>query len=103
MEAHKSIAELKSLALRVKPAKKGVDSIDYGIKFLQKLTQIVIDPKRCPNTAREFKGYAYDIDKNGNFISRYPDRDNHSIDAVRYMIEDYTIANTWVLSNRKLM
>lgn len=99
----KSIAELKSLALRVKPAKKGVDSIDYGIKFLQKLTQIVIDPKRCPNTAREFKGYAYDIDKNGNFISRYPDRDNHSIDAVRYMIEDYTIANTWVLSNRKLM
>lgn len=99
----KSNAELKSLGLRIKPAKKGPDSIDYGIKFLQKLAEIVIDPKRCPNTAREFKGYAYDIDRNGNFISRYPDRDNHSIDAVRYMIEDYTIANTWVLSNRKLM
>lgn len=99
----KSIAELKSLGLRVKGAKKGVDSIEYGIKFLQKLGEIVIDPKRCPNTAREFKGYAYDLDKNGNFISRYPDRDNHTIDAVRYMIEDYTIANTWQLSNRKLM
>ena len=99
----KSIAELKSLSLRVKGAKKGVDSIDFGMKFLQKLAQIVIDPKRCPNTAREFRGYAYDIGKDGNFISRYPDRDNHSIDAVRYMIEDYTIANTWVLSNRKLM
>lgn len=99
----KSIAELKALSLRVKAAKKGPDSIDYGIKFLQKLTEIIIDPKRCPNTAREFKGYAYDLDKNGNFISRYPDRDNHTIDAVRYMIEDYTISNTWVLSNRKLM
>lgn len=99
----KSIAELKALSLRVKGAKKGPDSIEYGIKFLQKLSEIVIDSKRCPNCAREFKGYAYDIDKNGNFISRYPDRDNHSIDAVRYMIEDYTISNTWVLSNRKLM
>ena len=99
----KSIAELKSLSLRVKSAKKGPDSIEYGIKFLQKLSEIVIDSKRCPNTAREFKGYAYDIDKNGNFISRYPDRDNHTIDAVRYMVEDYTNSNTWVLSNRKLM
>ena len=99
----KSIAELKSLGNRVKAAKKGPDSIEYGLKFLQKLSEIVIDPKRCPNAAREFKAYAYDIDKNGNFISRYPDRDNHTIDAVRYMMEDYTIANTWVLSNRKLM
>ena len=99
----KSIAELKSLGLRVKPAKKGPDSIEYGLKFMQKLSEIVIDPKRCKNAYREFKGYAYDIDKNGNFISRYPDRDNHTIDAVRYMLEDYTISNTWTLSDRKLM
>ena len=99
----KIIAELKSLGLRVKSAEKGPDSIDYGLKFLQKLNEIIIDNKKCPNVAREFKGYAYDIDKNGNFISRYPDRDNHSIDAVRYMMEDYTISNTWQLSNRKLM
>ena len=99
----KSIAELKSLGLtRVKGAKKGPDSIEYGIKFLQKLNKIYIDPKRCPNIAREFTGYAYDMDKNGNFISRYPDRDNHSIDAVRYAIEDYTIANTWQLSNKRI-
>lgn len=99
----KSIAELKSLGLtRVKGAKKGPDSIEYGIKFLQKLNKIYIDPKRCPNITREFTGYAYDMDKNGNFISRYPDRDNHSIDAVRYAIEDYTIANTWQLSNKRL-
>lgn len=99
----KSIAELKSLGLtRVKGAKKGPDSIEFGIKFLQKLHKIVIDNKTCPNVAREFSGYAYDMDRNGNFISRYPDRDNHSIDACRYAIEDYTNANVWQLSNKRV-
>ena len=98
----KSIDELRSLGLRVKPAKKGPDSIDYGIKFLQKLEKIVIDNNRCPNTAREFSLYEYEKDKMGNFKSKYPDENNHSIDATRYAIEDYTISNTWQLSNRKL-
>lgn len=99
----KSIAELQSLGLRVKGAKKGPDSIEYGIKFLQKLSEIVIDSKRCPNTAREFRGYEYEQDKNGNFKSNYPDKDNHSIDSLRYAMEDYTIANNWQMSNRKVM
>lgn len=99
----KSIAELKSYGLRVKPAKKGPDSIEYGIKFLQKLNSIIIDPVRCPNIAREFRNYEYEQDKNGNFKSQYPDKDNHSIDAMRYAIEDYTIANQWQLSNTKLL
>ena len=98
----KSIDELRSLGLRVKPAKKGPDSIDYGIKFLQKLERIVIDNTRCPNTAREFSLYEYEKDKVGNFKSKYPDENNHSIDATRYAIEDYTISNTWQLSNTKL-
>ena len=99
----KSIAELKSLGLRIKTAKKGPDSIEFGIKFLQKLSKIVIDSKRCPNVSREFVSYAYDMDKNGNFISRYPDRDNHSIDACRYMIEDYTLSNTWMISGNRVL
>lgn len=99
----KSIDELKSLGLRVRGAKKGPDSIEYGIKFLQKLESIKIDPDRCPNTAREFKMYEYEKDKLGNFKSKYPDVNNHSIDATRYAIEDYTISNTWQISNRKLL
>ena len=45
----KSIAEMYSYNLRVLGAKKGADSVEYGIKWLQDLEEIVIDPKRCQN------------------------------------------------------
>ena len=47
----------------------------------------MIDPVRCPETAKEFKKYEYELDKDGNPTSVYPDKDNHSIDAVRYGLE----------------
>jgi hypothetical protein len=47
------------------------------MKWLQSLDAIVIDPHRCPDTAREFRAYSY---RDG----QYPDKDNHHIDAVRY-------------------
>lgn len=75
----KSISELNELGLKVLGAKKGVDSVHYGIDWLQHLNKIVIDKKRCPNAYREFSCYEYDVDKYGNFISRYPDRNNHCL------------------------
>ena len=69
------------------PAQKGPGSVDYSMKWLQSLKQIVIDPKRCPETMAEFSGYEYDRTKDGDIISGYPDRDNHHIDAVRYATE----------------
>ena len=51
------------------------------------LTEIVIDPVRCPNAAEEFLHYEYERDREGAVMSGYPDRDNHSIDAVRYALE----------------
>lgn len=99
----KSIAELQNLGLLVKGAKKGADSIDYGIRFLQNMETIVIDNKRCPNIAREFTTYEYEKDKYGNFISKYPDKNNHSIDATRYAIEDYTRQKHWEFSNRRVL
>ncbi|SCW86227.1 phage terminase, large subunit, PBSX family [Paenibacillus tianmuensis] len=84
----KSIAEMKECGIRIKGAKKGPDSVDYGIKFLQDLEEIIIDGERCPNTKREFYGYELDPDGNGGFKAGYPDRDNHSIDTARYALED---------------
>lgn len=87
----KSIDEMKSYGLNIKGAKKGPDSIDYGIKFLQDLEEIVIDNERCPNTAKEFLSYELESDGNDGFKAHYPDKNNHTIDMVRYALsEDMT-------------
>lgn len=86
----KSINELRRLGLSVTGAKKGPDSVEYGIKFLQSLEEIVVDACRCPNTAREFSQYEIESDANGNFSAHYPDKNNHTIDAVRYALEQDT-------------
>lgn len=83
----KSIAEMRSLGIRAMGARKGPDSVPYGIKWLQDLEEIVIDPKRCPATAREFGRYTFEGDGHGGWRARFPDRENHSIDAVRYSRE----------------
>ena len=87
----KAIAKLQSLGMRVSGAKKGPDSVRFGIKSLQALEAIIIDPVRCPRAAHEFQNYAYEQMRTGEVRSDYPDRDNHTIDAVRYALEgDFT-------------
>ena len=80
----KSIQELRDYGLSVDPCRKGPDSVDHGVKWLQDLDAIVIDKRRTPNAYREFTLYEYDTDKDGRYVSAYPDRNNHTIDAVRY-------------------
>ena len=85
----KSVADFKAYGAFIRPATKGPESVRYGIKWLQSLNHIYIDKKYCPYTYNEFMGYEYQQDRSGNFISSYPDRDNHSIDAVRYALQKY--------------
>lgn len=84
----KSIKELKGLGMRIRGAKKGPDSVQFGIRSLQGLNAIVIDSVRCPRAAREFQNYAHERLRTGEVRSDYPDKDNHTIDAVRYALED---------------
>ena len=90
----RSINELKSRGVLIIAARKGPDSIDHGIKWLQTLKKIVIDSSACPVAAEEFLQYEYDRDKEGNIISRYPDKNNHTIDAVRYAMESVSARKT---------
>ena len=85
----KSILDFKTYGAFIRGADKGPDSVRYGIKWLQGLRHIYIDKRRCPFTYREFVNYEYEQDRDGNFISAYPDCDNHSIDAVRYAMQQY--------------
>ncbi len=100
-EEPKSIAEMRTLGLRVRGAKKGPDSIEYGIKFLQSLEAIIIDPLRCPNARKEFYEYEYERDNKGEFKACYPDKNNHCIDAVRYALEDDMISGKVTVRNRR--
>jgi len=85
----KSIADFKAYGAFIRGADKGPDSVRYGIKWLQGLNHIYIDARRCPETYKEFTQYEYEQDRDGNFISAYPDENNHSIDAVRYALQKY--------------
>lgn len=73
----KSVADYRAYGLSCRAVEKGQGSVAYSMKWLQSLDAIVIDPKRCPDTAKEFLSYSY---RDG----QYPDKDNHHIDAVRY-------------------
>lgn len=80
--------ELRERGLVLQAVRKGAGSVEHGIKWLQDLDSIVIDPARCPNAAREFAGYELEPDGKGGFRDGFPDKDNHTIDAVRYALED---------------
>lgn len=83
----KSISDYKGFGLPCVAARKGPGSVEHGMKWLQSLSAIVIDPDRCPDTLREFLEYEYERDRSGEIIDGYPDMGNHHIDAVRYAME----------------
>lgn len=81
----KSVSDYKAFGLNCRASEKGPGSVAYSMKWLQSLTAIVIDPSRCPDTAREFTEYEYERDpKTNEVMEGYPDVANHHIDAVRY-------------------
>jgi len=84
----KSVNEYLDCGLKAKGAVKGQGSVEYSHKWLQSMSKIIVDPKRCPNIANEFLSYEYMRNKDGEIISGYPDKDNHGIDAVRYATND---------------
>lgn len=83
-QEQKSISDFREMGMQCVGAMKGPGSVSTGIKWLQALNEIIIDPQRCPATAKEFTEYEYEKDREGNAVAVYPDKDNHGIDAVRY-------------------
>ena len=82
----KSIADMRAYGMRCIGATKGPGSVRTGIRWLQTMAEIIIDPARCPATAKEFNEYEYEKDRDGNPVDAYPDANNHGIDAVRYAL-----------------
>ncbi len=82
----KSIDECRGYGINIIGVKKGAGSVEFGEKWLDDLEAIVIDPERCPNTAKEFESIDYAIDRNGDPLPRLEDKNNHAIDATRYAL-----------------
>lgn len=84
----KSIAEIKRGGIyRIRPAKKGKDSIIQGISFMQQYHLVVDD--RCVKTIEELENYTYKKDKQtGEYTNEPVDAYNHEIDAIRYALTE---------------
>ena len=91
----KSIDELKYYGIRrIQGAKKGKDSINNGIQWIQEL-EIIVHP-RCVNFLTEISNYQWDSDKFGNKVNKPIDCFNHLMDAMRYALEKYITGNKWM-------
>lgn len=90
----KSIAELYDYGLyRVIPTRKGKDSINNGIQFIQGF-KIIIHP-RCTNFLTEISNYTWDKDKFDKPINKPIDDFNHLMDAMRYALEGFIEGDTF--------
>ena len=83
----KSIASLKSKGCRVQSAKKGKDSINNGIDFLQDY-EIIIN-SHLVEFKVEAENYSWAVDKNGKPTNKPVDDFNHFFDSLRYATEKY--------------
>lgn len=72
---------------RIVPAIKGQGSVEDGISFLQSF-DIVVHP-RCKHVAEELARYRFKTDpQTGEVLPVLEDKDNHTIDALRYALEE---------------
>jgi phage terminase large subunit len=90
----KSIDELRELGLiNIRAARKGKDSINNGIQFIQDF-KIIIHP-RCVNFITEISNYTWDVDKLGIKLNKPIDDFNHLLDAMRYAMEEFLKGETF--------
>ena len=90
-----AICELIDNGIEARPAKKGKDSVNFGIQWLQQQTSII--DAQCINTKNEFMQYKWKEDKDGNAIRQPVEKNNHIIDASRYAYED-DMEESWYMT-----
>ena len=87
----KSIAEINNLGgYRAVPVAKGKGSIVAGITAVQAYKLNVT--QRSLGTIDELRNYSWRRDINGNYINEPIDRYNHALDALRYGVTTFLMA-----------
>lgn len=80
----KSIDEIRSYGINIKPVEKGNDSVAYGIQLVQD-KQISVT-KRSTNVIKEYRNYMWQTDRNGKSLNKPDHLFSHSMDAIRYAL-----------------
>lgn len=80
----KSIDEIYGYGVSIIPAPKGPDSVNFGIQYVQ--GQRIWVTKRSVNLLREYRGYLWQVDKDGKITTKPQDFQNHLMDAIRYAL-----------------
>lgn len=87
-----TVSYMRRQGFRIVPAIKGPGSIEDGIEFLKSF-DIVVHP-RCTHVADELTRYSFKTDNlTGEVLPVLEDKDNHTIDALRYALE--ALRRTW--------
>lgn len=79
----KSIRELQAAGLWVTPSTKGNDSIVAGLDILKRYRLHVT--RRSQGLISNLRAYKWGKDKDGNNTNKPEDKNNHGIDAIRYV------------------
>jgi phage terminase large subunit len=81
-----TVSYMRRQGFRIVPAIKGAGSIEDGIEFLKSF-DIVVHP-RCTHVADELLRFSFKTDNlTGEVLPVLEDKDNHTIDALRYALE----------------
>jgi phage terminase large subunit len=78
-----TIEELRRNKYNAKPVNK--KSILHGIDLMKQHYNFI--ETTSTNILQEFGSYKWKVDKNGNLLDTPEDKDNHTIDAIRYVLE----------------
>ena len=82
------ITEIKRKGIsNLKPSIKGQGSIMQGVQFIQGF-KIYVHPT-CEHTIEELNTYTFERDKDGNWLNKPIDANNHLMDALRYSLEEF--------------
>lgn len=82
----KSIDEIADYGVDIIGAKKGADSVGWGIQVVQ--DQKLLVTKRSTNLIKELRNYMWKIDKDGKALNAPEKGFDHGADAFRYAITE---------------
>ena len=82
-----TVSYMKRQGFRIVSALKGQGSLEDGVEFLRSF-DVIVHP-RCANVINELTLYSYKTDpQTGEILPMLEDKNNHTIDALRYALEE---------------